>query len=360
MNISKYKLLIVLLLISSFARASHVKGKYEKTKSIHKTYHVQPDANIRIDNSYGNINVTGWNKNIVDIKINISASGNDLDDVIDKLKSINVELSANATHVSATTKIDKQNSNWSLISLLFGKSLNVNFKIDYEIKIPLKNNLEIINDYGNIFIDELHGNLKLNADYGKFDIGDLMGENNRISVDYFNTSEIDFIKKGSINADYSRININSAYYLKLSADYSKIQINKVRKLRYSNDYGSIKVYNSMEITGSGDYQSRYFENINAIKLNVGYGSIQIKNLRENFEKISISCDYTNLKIINPKQVPFLFIIDQEYGCFKQNGLEIVKDIQDGSDKHFEGYYKTNNTKSVIHINEDYGCIKIYN
>ncbi len=358
---AKHNILIFLVLINLITWANPHEGKYKKTKTIEKTYQVLPGVHFDVQNAYGNINLTGWNKNTVMVKVNIIVTGDDLKVVNQKLNDIRIESQASREKVRFITHIrSSRTSSWSLVSLLFGKHNKLGYEINYEIKVPIRAFVKIKNEYGNIFIDELQGDLVLNADYGKLEAGELNGDNNQINLDYFSSSQIDFIKNGVLNMDYSSMVIDKAYNLKVVADYTKIDIHKVRKLRFTNDYGNIRVWDAMIVKGTGDYQTRYFENINSLHFTGDYGSIKIVNPKEGFDKIHLQCDYTNIKILNQNAVPYRMHLTQEYGCFKYDELEFISKQEDGQERYIKAYYKDPHSSSEIDITMDYGCIKIYN
>jgi hypothetical protein len=360
----KIKFFILLLIFAPWAvNATGIpEGKYKKTKVIRKTFQTGTNGNLVIDNIYGNIQVTSWSKNIVDIKVTINVDGDDADLTAERLERINVVINREGNTVKAKTMTGKWVESWSLLDVITGKykQKRVNFKILYEIKIPKQFNLTIDNQYGNFYLDKLHGKLSLNMEYGKFDIGELLYSDNNINVEYITSSSIDFVKGAFIKADYSKINIDSAYKLDLNCDYTDITINNVRRLKFKNDYGSIKVKNGKVINGSGDYQTRHFSGIDYLDFSGDYGSLKIMDLLPEFQKINLQCDYTNVKITNSNQVPYQLELFQEYGNFKHNGLTIYKEIIDNGDKTIKAFYKNRNTSSVIRINMDYGNLKIIN
>jgi hypothetical protein len=353
--------ILLIILIPWLAAASVLpEGKYKKTKVIRRSFQTNNTGELSVNNSYGNINVVTWEKNTVDIKVTIQVDGNKPDAVNRKLNAIDINFNQTGNKIFAKTRIEASYHSWSLFDMLFGKSDKVNFKILYEIRIPENFNLIVSNDYGNFYLDKLAGSLQLNLDYGQFDIGELSNDNNYIHTNYLSLSTIDFIKKGEINADYSKIKIGTAYRLNLNCDYTVININKVRSLHINNDYGSIRAYDVKEVIGTGDYQNRYFSGIDNLKFTGDYGSIKIDKILPGFRNIDIKSDYTNVKIINTLNAPYRLSVNQEYGNFKQNGINIYKDIQRNGDKTIEGYYQDKNSSSVIHIDMDYGSIKIIN
>ena len=352
--------ILLLFFVPVLLFGHHKEGKFKKTKVIHHEYELNEHRNLHINNSYGNIHIINWDKNSIDIKVIINVDGDDATAVSKRINSIDIELYESTHNIHAITQIKSTQNSWNPISWVFGSSNNTHFKINYEIKIPASLNLNLVNEYGNLFIDKLDGKLDLNLSYGKFTIGELLNDDNVITTEYLSNSTIDFIKGGALYSDYSKMYIQTAYKLKMTCDYATIHIGDVRELQFQNDYGSLKVDNVKIVTGSGDYQKRSFAQVDYLDFQGDYGSLHIDNLLPGFEKIQLQCDYTNIKIDNTEHVPYQLNISQSYGCFKQNGLTIYKEINDNGDKSIMGFYGDRNAGSSIKITEDYGCIKIYN
>ena len=340
--------------------AGSKEGRYKKIKVIHHEYALDKHQNVIINNTYGNIQILNWDKNTVDIKVRISVDGDNEEAVSKRLNSIDVDLSENSYDIQATTQIGSVRTSWNFFSWIFGSSDDTHFKISYEIKMPARLNLDVESTYGNLYLDKLQGELNLHLTYGKFEIGELLHSNNNISGSYLSKSSIDFMKEGSIYCHYSKINIETAYELNLNCNYTNIHIGQVRRLKFDNNGGNLKVEDVKEVTGSGNYQNRYFGHVNTVDFQGNYGSISIDNIMNDFEKINLDCNYTNIKIINSNQVPYRLKIRQNYGCFKPNDIEIYKEIIHNGNKIIEGFYGDKNARSIINIEENYGCIKIYN
>lgn len=354
------KLLIFILPLLVFS--NRPEGKFKKLKTIQRTFQVGETGEVFIDNTYGNINIITDRESQVEIIVHISVDGNDDDAVEQQFRKIKINIIQNGSQIKAQTIFDKASSyNWNLFSWMFGgNSHNTNFKINYEVHMPQQWNLKIRNDYGNIYLNKLTGNLDLNADYGSFEIGELLSRQNNIVTDYFSHSTIDFVKQADIKADYSKLNITSAYHLDLNCDYTTIKIETVRQLKFNNDYGSIHVQDVKEVYGSGDYQTRSFGHINKVKFTGDYGSIEINGLLPDFERVDLSCDYTTIRINNEEKAPYHFELEQDYGCFKQNDLDIYREIIDNGDREIKAFYKDEKATALIKINMDYGCVRINN
>ncbi len=309
-----YNLILALLFIPIAANANDIgKFKHEKSKSIKKEYSVNADATLKVDNRYGNVDVISWNENRIVIEVKITVRGDNEEKVLDKLDRIDIEFEGSRSLVYAKTIIDKNKSSWSWN---WGRKSNVNYEINYRIKVPITNNANLINDYGSISLNELKGDASINCDYGKIIIGELHSINNKINIDYTNNSTVGYMKGGSINADYSKFTIEEAGNVKLNADYTTSIFEKINDLTYNCDYGSLTIDEASSVIGNGDYLSAKLGTIaKTVKIDADYGSIKIENLRDGFESVDISTSYAGIKIGIPKNSSFNFELQLSYAGF---------------------------------------------
>ncbi|MFK5958663.1 MAG: hypothetical protein QM495_07300 [Lutibacter sp.] len=353
-----YKILLALLLIPLAINANNKDGKYTKNKVIKKEFSVHKDATLLVSNKYGNIDIITWNKAKINIVVSITTNGDDEDKVQKRLEQIDVEFDANLSNVSAKTIIERNLNSWSL----WGKKNNVRIEIHYQIKMPVTNNVNLSNDYGAISLDKLEGSSKINCDYGKINIGELLNTNNTINIDYTNKSTIDFMKGGHINADYSTLNIEKAGKTKLNADYSHISFGVLESLDYNCDYGDLKIEACGNLSGNSDYMQT---SINKLKGagNIGsdYGSIKINELGANFKTLDIKSSYTQIKLGINSNISFNLTASLNYSGFKaKDGFTFNKEIKKTTSKYYEGYFNSANSANNITIKSSYGNVSFTN
>ena len=75
-------ILVALLPLSVVANNDKFKGKHTKEKKIHKEYTVNADAGLKIDNSYGSVNIVTWNQNKTVIDVVIKTNGDNEEKVL--------------------------------------------------------------------------------------------------------------------------------------------------------------------------------------------------------------------------------------------------------------------------------------
>jgi len=341
----------------SFGNPLDKNWDYEKTKTIKKEYNVNANALLRINNKYGNVDVISWDQNRVEIEVTITVKGNNESKVIDRLKRINVNFTNSSSEVSAKTILENSSNSW------FKSNNNMNYQIDYKVKMPVTNSANLNNDYGTISLNEIKGKASINCDYGKIIIGSLFHEENSINIDYTSDSEIEFMNGGRINADYSKFRVTKAKNIDLNADYTDSVFENVEALDFSCDYGSIEVENANDIDGSADYLTMRFGKIyKNLSIEADYGSIKIEKMMKGFESIRIHSDYVGIKIGLDDDVAFNFTAKLSYGGFDYNGDDItyLKKIVKSSSKYYEGFVKQENSGGNVEISSEYGSVKLYN
>lgn len=331
-------------------------GRHTKEKKISKSYEVAADALLKIDNSYGNIDISTWNENKVQIDVVIKVNGNDEQKVREKLDEIFVKFDKSNQGVSAKTYFDEEKRSWW--DMIFGESSNLNMEVNYFIKAPVTNDMHLINDYGNIYLDKLTGNAKINCDYGSIDIGELLGNSNHINIDYSRDSHLKVVKNAIINADYSEFEIEDAKSLDINADYTKSKIRKVEYLKYNGDYGSLVVDKVRKLDGNGDYVSTKIGQVyQSLDLNIDYGNAEINKVMKGAGDIKIKTNYAGIKLGYASDHPFNFDVQTTYGGVEGlEGFEIQKKNNDSNKKNYSGYHLNSGNSSTINVSSNYASI----
>ena len=360
MKALQFKSLLLSLALLPLALAAHdgkegMNGKYTKEKTIKKNFNVNSDALLKVDNSYGNLTLTSWNEDRVEIEVHIKTNGNNEQRVRERLDEIDVDFENNASMVSAHTRFGDRNKGWSWS---WGGRNKVSVQVNYTIKLPVKNNINLSNDYGGIFLDRIDGHAKIQCDYGKLEIGELRGRNNEINFDYTSRSTFGYINSAQMVADYSGFTVEKAGNLTLKADYTNMTILEMDHLEYSCDYGSLEVKNVKNIQGNGDYIGVKLGQVHGnVSISGDYGSIKIDQLAADAGNVEIDSDYTGIQIGYHPQYHFDFEISTEYADVRGlEDFELNVSRVKSTDRYYQGYHGGENTGKSISISSDYGGV----
>lgn len=330
--------------------------KHTREKKIKKEFSVSAHSNLSIDNSYGNVDVTTWDQNRVVIEVIIKTNGNDEEKVEEKLEEINVDFNQTSSGVSAKTRFSREDKSWW--NKIFEGFENVNMEVNYIVRAPVGNNLDINNDYGGIYIDKTTGNTKINCDYGKIDIGELRGKSNYLNFDYTNNSRIGYVTRAEVNADYSNYEIGEAEELIVNADYTKSKVQKVSRMEFNCDYGSVDIDKVKVLKGDGDYLTTKINRVfTSVDLNLDYGSLSIEKIIKGTRSVNIETDYAGVRIGYDNEMSFQFDVKTSYGGIKGlEYLEVQKRNQGNTSNSVAGYYGSASDGGKINISTSYGSV----
>lgn len=354
-----FKYAMMLLLVFPTLLMPHdgkLKGRYTKEKTIKKEFNVNSDALFKVSNSYGNLNITSWSENRILIEVHIKTNGNNEEKVQRKLEEITVDFEGSSSMVSAKTNFNKNKSGWG-----WGDHNNVNMQINYTIKLPVKNSVNLNNDYGSIFLDRIDGHAKINCDYGRLEIGELHGRNNQLNFDYTSKSSIGYMNSGEIRADYSGFTVEKAGDLIIKADYTNSTVMKMENLQYSCDYGNIDIGEAYNVQGNGDYINVKLGTVHGnFDVNADYGSIKIGKMAADAKNLRVQSNYTGVKIGYDPNYYFDFEIKTSYaGVSGKDDFEINISTEKSNDKYYKGYHGKSNSGNHVSIDSDYGGITFY-
>ncbi|GEP52563.1 hypothetical protein FNO01nite_32350 [Flavobacterium noncentrifugens] len=346
------KSLIIILMIPALAQAHEIEiGKFTKQKSIKKAYIVNPDAGIDIQNSYGNVYVTTWNEDKIELDIQIKVSGDREEWVNKKIDDIDVEIEALKSMVTAKTVISNSSGNTN------GK--NNSFEINYTIKIPKNGSVKINNKYGDVLSADLFANVNIKCKYGKVTMGKLSGNSNIIDIEYCNKSSVDYVKNGSVSADYSGLSINDFGNINLKADYTDINFTNGNNLKYDCSYGKLNYGKISNLEGIGDYLTiKVGEILNNLQVNTKYSKLTVDEMGAKAGNINVNSGYTSVGIGYSPAYSFDFDISLKFGNFKNDGdIELTSKQETNFSKSYQGYYKKQGTNKVS-ITSNYGNVSL--
>lgn len=344
-----YKLLLICF-ISFTGLATNHNGKFTKQKTVKKTVVVNSDATLDVENKYGNIMITTWEEDKIDIEVIITVSANDENWVNEKLASISIKMSGSKSLYSAKTIFDRINN----------LSRNSSMEINYTIKIPKNGNIKVDNQYGNVMTHDLFGSSNINCKYGKISMGKLNNSSNTIKIDYCSKSTIDEVKNATINAKYSGISIGSFTNLDLNTSYTDVNVLNGNILKYASNYGKIVLGKINTIEGSGNYLTIKIDEIeNNLKLSTNYSNLSIGGFSDKASNITISAGYTNVKITHSPNYFFDFDVSTKYANFtSEASLEYNVRIETNTSKSYKGFYKKSGANKMI-ISSNYGNVNLY-
>ncbi len=343
-----YKILFLLILIPKLVWSFDDKKAFIKEKTLSKTYDVNADALLHVNNKYGAINVYLWEENKISIQVNITVSGNKEDKVNQLLKDIDVNFQGNSSKVSAITALNTKN----------GSGNNISYEINYVVKIPKNGSIDLVNKYGNIAVDKLNGSSAIECKYGSLTLGHFTNKSNNITIAYSSNTTLNSVDKLNLKSQYSTVEIGKANQLSINGNYNTFVFQTIENLSIASNYTKIKSNSLTKSSINGNYLTLKLGEIkNTITINSNYSDIYLEGTSKT-TSISIDGNYTHSKIACASDFAFDFATSLNYGSFKDNlGVKYTAKAEKNTSKSYSGYHLSQG-KSKININTNYGSIQL--
>lgn len=278
------------------------KKKYEfvKTKAVNRSYNVSASDKLNIENSFGSVKVTTWDRNEIKVDVAIEVSANTESLAQKMLDRITVSDGKSGSEISFKTSMKDVNNS---------KGEKSSMEINYTISMPANNGLTVKNDFGSTVIPDFRGEVDLTSKFGSLTTGNLSSIKN-IHVEFGKANlanitsapvTIKFSKavisklSGSIKLNLEfcsnvRLNLdNSLTSLDLKTSYSTVNLKPMGGLQASynifTSFGSFKNTSDVRFSSNeedGDNHGPKFDYEYSGKS--GSGSVPVK-VKSSFGKI---------------------------------------------------------------------------
>ena len=142
------------------------------SKTIKNKYNVNDNAQLVIQNKFGEVRCLNWTEKAVSIEVTITVDASSQEKAQKLLDKISVSMSGSSDKVEAITDIAETGFN------------NVEFSIDYIVMMPENVRLDLMNKFGDSYVEEVSGQSRLEIQYGNMEIKSLKHSSNNIIVKF--------------------------------------------------------------------------------------------------------------------------------------------------------------------------------
>jgi hypothetical protein len=161
-------LVMIAIALAPFLSMAYTGDNIEKKRTISRSYAVGPDDRLSIENSFGNITITTWDKNEIQVDIEIGVRANTDERAQKMMDQISVSDHQGGRDIEFKTEIGNMGK---------GKDKDNNggdgrkFYVDYKVTMPAKNSLRIENSFGKINVPDFAGTASLTSKFGELKTG---------------------------------------------------------------------------------------------------------------------------------------------------------------------------------------------
>ncbi len=298
--VMNYKKTVFLLLAALFLATAPKAQLY--TKKVSKSYRINSNTTIDIYNKYGKVHIVTWETDSVKFKVDLRIKTNSETKLKKLRESISFDFTGTDYYVVAKTRLGKKSGGVFTDIMDIAETIipsENQVTIDYLVFLPKYANFKIENKFGDIYTDDLDGNVSIILSNGNLKANNFNG-NTVISLSS-GDGVINSIRDGKVTVAYSDFYIKNANKLNIDSRSSKINIDKADFLKLNSRRDKLYIQSINDLYGDS-----YFSDFTVYKLNnelnysFKYGDFSAGIINRFFSFININSEYTDLDLIFEK------------------------------------------------------------
>lgn len=302
-GINAILLLGLFLAPNTVLKAGNPCPEQEFTRSVQREFGTTADGMTAIYNKNGKVNIKTWQNNSVKINITIvvhASAQREADATFDRIK---VNFLSTPGYVKAETMI-AQPTMWS--------TDDSGYEVNYDVWMPVGNQLDLKNKYGNSWVGPLKGKLIAEIRYGELRTEAIMADadisinngkvwmaraNNvtgQVSYSTLNVAEANDVQ---LDSRYSETKVDKAANIRITSKCDEFNLGNVDELRLQTKYAVLKLNYTRTAFITAQYSDLDITTVrNALDADIQYGSLDVATLSRNFSDANIVAKYTPVVI----------------------------------------------------------------
>ena len=300
-----------LFVLSAPMIPSAANAQERKQRLINKSYDVTAEDKLTIDNQFGNVVVSTWDKQEITVDIEISAKAGSDSKAQDIMDKINVHDSHDGHEIRFKTDVDEIHNGDGFKGHKSHDDNNRGFYIDYVVHMPAANGLTIENSFGKTEVPALSGRVSLTSKFGSLNAGKL---DNVSDIDVeFGKADIEAINNGKVALKFDK----------------EAHIGRVE---------------------------------GGAKINCEFSQNVVIHLSNHIQDLSLFESYSGVRLIVDKDLSANFEVHTSFGHFHNESDFTIdeKDEEGDTGPHFDRDYsgKAGDGKARIRIKSSFGSVRL--
>jgi len=302
--------LLFVLSAPVMTKAANGDEDVRKQRLINKHFDITADDKLEIENQFGNVVVSTWDKNEITVDIEISARASSEERAQDIMDKIDVKDGKDGHSIWFRTKVGEIHNNNNNHG---GRNENERgFYIDYIVHMPASNRLDIANSFGKTEIPSFKGLVTLTSKFGSL-----------------NTGKLD-------NVDQIDVEFGKAYITAVNNGKVVFKFNK--ESRIGKVDGTVKI------------SSEFSQNVQF-------------NVADGINELNVVESYSGVRMVVNKDLSAQFDVHTSFGKFhNESDFEIAEAKEDKEDwgpkfdKDYSG--KAGEGRAKIRIKSSFGSVRL--
>lgn len=361
MKFNQFKLLGLLLMF--LATNAVYAGFFEEKKEIRCAYKVEASPSVELNNQYGEVQIVSWDKDSVKVEATITATSDRLDDITKLLNRVEVICRGTKSTVVISTEWAEGVSIFKKGSMDLKNILKSDkkLKVDYKVYLPIDSRLSITNRFGDIYLPNYEGPLRVELSHGDLRARDIK-DGRSISVRY-GKMLIKNLDQGLLKLEYGSLILDRANILTVESKSSTIEILEANRLAIKSRSDEFRLDQVKSLRGQSTYTNILVKELKElISLVTSYGDLRIRSVANDFKNVQLTGHSTDYDLEFGAESNFQLLVEtiKEKGLTHSPLITLKTDgsvINDGR-KYF-GFLGAENASAKVRIVQKSGYLNLY-
>jgi len=352
----KKLLILSALMLGSLASAQDHTDKSSVSRSFPATH----ETTLEILNKYGKIQVATWEKDSVKVEVDILLTESSSSKLRKLKDGIQIDFTGTRSYIVAKTLIESESGRLASELKSIGNTIkgsNKRIEINYTVHLPAHMDVVLNNKFGDIYMDDLDGQVDITLSNGVLKANRLMG-NATLSLSFAN-GMIKSLGSANLKLSYSDLVLDEVSQLDLVSKSSKLNVDSVNVLKIDSRRDKLYFKHVEFFYGSSNFTTVWvYDFLRESDLYMKYGELTIEHVMPGFSKIYVESDYTDVSLyFDPASALEFDIFHHEKTTLRLPGTEVLSEETSSGKDHFTtvGTMGTGSSRGKLNIDALQKC-----
>jgi len=332
------RLPVLLLLLALLTGTTALAQDFTDKRSVTRSYPASRETTLEVQNKYGKIQLATWERDSVDVSVDLFLTESSSSKLRKLKDDIHIDFTGTNTYILVKTVIESESGRLaselrSVTHTITGSNKRV--EVNYMIHVPKYMDVVLQNKFGDIFLDELDGQVDIDLSNGVLKANRLEG-NCAISLSFAN-GMINALGSATMDLSYTDLTLGEANQLDVESKSSEVRIEKANVVKINSRRDKYHLQKVEYFYGNSDFtQVWVFDFIRESDLYMKYGELTIEHILPGFNRIYVESDYTDISLWFDPASSFSFdILHHEKSVLRLPGEGVTADERYDGKSHFQ-------------------------
>jgi hypothetical protein len=267
-------------------------------RSVHRSFPASLETTLEVENKYGKIQLLTWEEDSISVEVDMILTESKASKLRKLKEDIKIDFTGTKSYVIARTVIASESGRLaselkSISNTISGT--NKRIEINYLIRVPEYLDVVLSNKFGDIYMDDLEGQVDITLSNGMLKANRLAGNS---SLDLsFADGMINSMGSATVKLSYSELELNQVSQLDLVSKSSRLTVDSVNVVKIDSRRDKLNFQKAEYLYGKSNFtQVRIYDFLRESDVYMKYGKLTIEHVMPAFTRIYVESDYTDVSL----------------------------------------------------------------